>query len=91
MFRTQNISFSMNESADAIVKNHIKLLHQYNEAKDATQVSIKSPIDIPEFNFLIDSDWPCMVKTSNSVDPVQLILPASHCEGLHNQADSRRV
>ncbi|KAF9011283.1 hypothetical protein BDQ17DRAFT_1233460, partial [Cyathus striatus] len=26
------------EDAEKIVKNHIKLLHQYNEAKDATQV-----------------------------------------------------
>ncbi|TEB32357.1 hypothetical protein FA13DRAFT_1790683 [Coprinellus micaceus] len=26
--------------ADAIVKNHIKLLHQYNEVKDATQILI---------------------------------------------------
>jgi hypothetical protein len=27
------------EDADAIVKKHIKLLHRYNEAKDATQVN----------------------------------------------------
>ncbi|KIJ66513.1 hypothetical protein HYDPIDRAFT_86893, partial [Hydnomerulius pinastri MD-312] len=26
-----------NENAEAIVSNHIKLLHRYNEAKDATQ------------------------------------------------------
>ncbi|KAJ7062894.1 DNA repair protein [Mycena amicta] len=26
--------------ADAIVKHHIKLLHKYNEAKDATQILI---------------------------------------------------
>lgn len=52
----------MNENADTIVKTHIKLLHQYNEAKDATQVSNKSPIDVPEFNFLIDSHWSCTVK-----------------------------
>nr|GAT49915.1 predicted protein [Mycena chlorophos] len=26
--------------ADAIVKKHIKLLHKYNEAKDATQILI---------------------------------------------------
>ncbi|KAF7347289.1 hypothetical protein MVEN_01484200 [Mycena venus] len=28
------------EDADAIVKKHIKLLHRYNEAKDATQILI---------------------------------------------------
>ncbi|KAF8204165.1 DNA repair protein [Mycena galopus ATCC 62051] len=28
------------EDAEAIVKNHIKLLHRYNEAKDATQILI---------------------------------------------------
>ncbi|KAJ7605037.1 DNA repair protein [Mycena polygramma] len=28
------------EDADAIVKKHIKLLHRYNEAKDATQTLI---------------------------------------------------
>ncbi|KAI6031240.1 hypothetical protein BKA83DRAFT_4045665, partial [Pisolithus microcarpus] len=26
------------ENAETIVSNHIKLLHRYNEAKDATQV-----------------------------------------------------
>lgn len=30
----------VNENADTIVKTHIKLLHQYNEAKDATQILI---------------------------------------------------
>ncbi|KAF9444037.1 hypothetical protein P691DRAFT_763757 [Macrolepiota fuliginosa MF-IS2] len=29
-----------NENAEAIVKTHIKLLHRYNEAKDATQILI---------------------------------------------------
>ncbi|KAG5643554.1 hypothetical protein DXG03_000695, partial [Asterophora parasitica] len=29
------------EDAEAIVKTHIKLLHRYNEAKDATQVGVK--------------------------------------------------
>ncbi|KAJ6489621.1 DNA repair protein [Mycena vitilis] len=28
------------EDAEAIVKKHIKLLHRYNEAKDATQILI---------------------------------------------------
>ena len=28
------------EDAEGIVNRHIKLLHEYNEAKDATQVSI---------------------------------------------------
>ncbi|KAJ7361021.1 DNA repair protein [Mycena olivaceomarginata] len=28
------------EDADAIVKKHIKLLHKYNESKDATQILI---------------------------------------------------
>lgn len=28
------------KDAEAIVKTHIKLLHQYNEAKDATQILI---------------------------------------------------
>ncbi|KAK0233891.1 hypothetical protein IW262DRAFT_119128 [Armillaria fumosa] len=27
-----------NEDADSVVKRHIKLLHQYNESKDAAQV-----------------------------------------------------
>ncbi|KAG9313878.1 hypothetical protein JVU11DRAFT_4646 [Chiua virens] len=30
-----------NESAEEIVSRHIKLLHRYNEAKDATQVQIR--------------------------------------------------
>ncbi|KAK0466240.1 DNA repair protein [Desarmillaria tabescens] len=29
-----------NEDADSIVKRHIKLLHQYNESKDAAQILI---------------------------------------------------
>ncbi|KAJ6601181.1 DNA repair protein [Mycena vulgaris] len=29
-----------NEDAEAITKKHIKLLHRYNEAKDATQILI---------------------------------------------------
>ncbi|KAK0199121.1 DNA repair protein [Armillaria mellea] len=29
-----------NEDADNIVKKHIKLLHQYNESKDAAQILI---------------------------------------------------
>lgn len=29
----------INEDAEKIVKRHIALLHKYNEAKDATQVS----------------------------------------------------
>ena len=30
--------FRPNENAEEIVSRHIKLLHRYNEAKDATQV-----------------------------------------------------
>lgn len=30
--------FRSNENAEEIVSRHIKLLHRYNEAKDATQV-----------------------------------------------------
>jgi hypothetical protein len=33
-----SISLRDKGDAEAIVKKHIKLLHQYNEAKDATQV-----------------------------------------------------
>ena len=33
------VFFSAREDAVKIVSSHIKLLHQYNEAKDATQVS----------------------------------------------------
>ncbi|KAH7885586.1 hypothetical protein F5I97DRAFT_1887139 [Phlebopus sp. FC_14] len=29
-----------NENAEQMVSNHIKLLHRYNEAKDATQILI---------------------------------------------------
>jgi len=29
-----------NEDSEKIVSNHIKLLHQYNESKDATQILI---------------------------------------------------
>ncbi|KAK0500777.1 DNA repair protein [Armillaria luteobubalina] len=29
-----------NEDADSLVKRHIKLLHQYNESKDAAQILI---------------------------------------------------
>ncbi|KAJ7146360.1 hypothetical protein C8R44DRAFT_527033, partial [Mycena epipterygia] len=29
-----------NEDAEAITKKHIKFLHRYNEAKDATQILI---------------------------------------------------
>lgn len=32
---------SREEDAEVIVKGHIKLLHDYNEAKDATQVCHK--------------------------------------------------
>lgn len=35
---------SENENAEQIVSRHIKLLHQYNETKDATQVRIASPL-----------------------------------------------
>jgi hypothetical protein len=35
--------FSENEDSEKIVSNHIKLLHQYNESKDATQVWLSSP------------------------------------------------
>ncbi|KAF8079134.1 hypothetical protein FPV67DRAFT_1663788 [Lyophyllum atratum] len=37
------------EDAEKIVKHHIKLLHRYNEAKDATQASLENPAYI---NFL---------------------------------------
>ncbi|KIM69982.1 hypothetical protein SCLCIDRAFT_18978 [Scleroderma citrinum Foug A] len=42
-----------NVKAETIVSNHIKLLHRYNEAKDATQVRvawilISDPVDIAE-------------------------------------------
>ncbi|KAJ7194758.1 DNA repair protein [Mycena pura] len=32
--------FGRGDDAEAIVKKHIKLLHRYNEAKDATQILI---------------------------------------------------
>jgi len=32
--------FSENEDPEKIVSRHIKLLHQYNESKDATQILI---------------------------------------------------
>ena len=33
-------SYRENENAEQIVSRHIKLLHKYNEAKDAAQVHI---------------------------------------------------
>ncbi|KAF8885104.1 Swi5-domain-containing protein [Mucidula mucida] len=39
-FRVVYRSNSEDVDAEAIVKRHIKLLHQYNEAKDATQILI---------------------------------------------------
>ncbi|KAF9004917.1 hypothetical protein BDZ89DRAFT_1026127 [Hymenopellis radicata] len=38
--RTLQQALGENVDAEAIVKRHIKLLHQYNEAKDATQILI---------------------------------------------------
>lgn len=35
---------SEDENAEKIVSRHIKLLHKYNEAKDATQVGIHTRI-----------------------------------------------
>lgn len=46
------------EDAEQIVKKHISLLHRYNEAKDATQVSgyLHTTTDIETF-LLKDLDW----------------------------------
>ncbi|KAJ7082520.1 hypothetical protein C8R43DRAFT_1052343 [Mycena crocata] len=47
-----------NENADAIVKKHIKLLHRYNEAKDATQMTRDLLLDSSSFSeasFIPDS------------------------------------
>ncbi|EGN93724.1 hypothetical protein SERLA73DRAFT_18032, partial [Serpula lacrymans var. lacrymans S7.3] len=35
-----------NEDAEKIVSKHIKLLHRYNEAKDATQILIGRVTDL---------------------------------------------
>ncbi|RDB29444.1 DNA repair protein SWI5 [Hypsizygus marmoreus] len=37
---TLQLALGEHEDPEKIVKNHIKLLHQYNEAKDATQILI---------------------------------------------------
>ncbi|KAJ3762608.1 Swi5-domain-containing protein [Lentinula raphanica] len=38
--QNDNIITSQGEDAEKIVNQHIKLLHRYNEAKDATQILI---------------------------------------------------
>lgn len=51
------------EDADQIVSKHIKLLHQYNEAKDAAQVrsqvetTEQSMLTATDSRFALDSDW----------------------------------
>ncbi|KAJ3829717.1 DNA repair protein [Lentinula raphanica] len=39
-FRQKLTNFNTNLDAEKIVNQHIKLLHRYNEAKDATQILI---------------------------------------------------
>ncbi len=46
------IASSEDENAEKIVSRHIKLLHKYNEAKDATQVGTYMRIYLPFPSFL---------------------------------------
>ncbi|EEB93746.1 hypothetical protein MPER_07561 [Moniliophthora perniciosa FA553] len=41
------------EDAEKIVDRHIKLLHQYNEAKDATQILIGRVGDVSSFGDVV--------------------------------------